>query len=347
MARFVFFNDPHYSRHPPECRAETYPHEILDKIHECARIAKRLGADALGCSGDWYHRKGKVTFAEANDVLAALRSIRAQGLDVIGILGNHDIAGHSLASLDNRAVGTLVHSKVLQLLDHDPYWTEDEEAYVTGTSYFHGCDADDMARIRMYGAETPWERGDAPGMDSEGERAPLHVHVAHGTLVRREFFEEYTRMEDLIGLLFDANCLPDVIVCGHLHYSEGIRMFDRPDGTGQVAICRLGSLGRVSVDDIDREPQALVIATKWPRYVCKAVDIGKPAKRPVGVVVNEKGETREEHQERIQSFVRELREEADTWSLVNHETLLRRLSSEMSQPEEVLARAVKAVERRQ
>ncbi len=349
MSRLILFNDPHFSRHPPECRAESYPHEILDKMHECAALAVRLKAQAVGCSGDWFHRKGKVTFAEANDVLAAARSWRAKGLDVFGILGNHDIAGHSLDSLDNRAVGTLVHSRVLQLLDHEPYRcaSPDGEIYVTGTSYFHGCDHDDIARIRMYGAETPWERGDEPGTDTEGNPAPLHVHVAHGTLVRREFFEEYTVMSELVEALFLANCLPDVIVCGHLHYSEGVQMFPRPDGNGEVAICRVGSLGRVSSDDVERQPQALVIAAKWPRFICKAVPIGKDPKKPKGQAVNEAGETREEHEERIQDFVRILREEADTWSVVDHSVLLGRLATEMALPEEALAMAVQAVERRQ
>jgi len=348
VPRLVFFNDPHFSRHPPECRAESYPHEILDKFHQVAEIAAKLGAVAIGCSGDWFHRKGKVTFREGNDILTVLRSWQDRGLQPIGILGNHDIAGHDLESLDGRAVGALVHSKVLQLLDHEPYCASDDGAvYVTGTSFFHGCDANDEARIRMYGAEVPWEIGGGPrhGIDSAGQPNPVHIHVAHGTLVKRSFFEDYTRMDQLVKLLAKHDRLPDVIVCGHLHYSEGITMFDRPGG-GKVAICRIGSLGRVASDDLDRQPQALVIAIKGAGFVCKPISIGKDPLR--GEIRAGSGiTTTEETEQRVQEFVRILREEADAWSLVDHGTLLARVSGEMGHGKEALRVAQDAVERRQ
>ena len=64
------------------------------------------------------------------------------------------IAGHSLDNLDTRAVGTMVRSRVLHLLDHEPFLIEDDDGAIgiTGTSYFHGCDANDENRVRMYGA---------------------------------------------------------------------------------------------------------------------------------------------------------------------------------------------------
>jgi len=338
VTRLVFFNDPHVSRHAPSCRADSYHHEVLDKLHECARIATKLGAAAIGCSGDWFHRKGKVTFAEANDLLAVLRGWRAKGLDVIGILGNHDIAGHSLDSLDNRAVGTLVHSQVLHLLDHAPWTSPEGNVVVTGTSYAHGGDADDEARARTYsvGLESEWEP--PQGMQ--------WVHVAHGTLVKREFFDDYTRMEDLVALLDQHGILPDVIVCGHLHYSEGIVEVPRPSDPGRIVrLCRLGSLGRVSSDDLDRQPQALVLAFKGSRCVAKAVPIGKP---PLGRQDDvESDPEREDYEERIQDFVRVLREESDDWSMVDHQVLLRRLAVETEQPEAVVEAAIRAVERRQ
>lgn len=339
MTRLVFFNDPHYSRHAPECRADSYPQEILEKFHDCARIAVKLKADAIGCSGDWFHRKGKVNFSEANDVLTVLRGWRDKGLDVIGILGNHDIAGHSLESLDNRAVGTLVRSQVLQLLDYDPWISPDRKVVVTGTSYFHGCDADDDARLRMYGL---------PHAVAAKQHEFTTVHVAHGTLVRREFFEEYTRMEDLVVMLHERDRCPDVIVCGHLHFSEGVVKVERPGG-GTVTICRVGSLGRVASDDLDRQVNALVLAFKGGRVAAKEVPIGKD---PVRTYQDEDGKEHrdpKEHEERIKEFVRVLREEADEESLVDHRALLRTVCTKLGMEfdDDVFNLAAQAVESRQ
>jgi len=343
--RLVIFNDPHYARNPPECRAASYPIEILEKLHEVARLAVKLNASAIGCSGDWFHRKGRVTFRESNDLLAVLNGWREKGLDVFGILGNHDVAGHSLESLDNRAVGSLVHSRVMQLLDHRPYWghSQDAAVYVTGTSYFHGCDADDDSRALMYGSEPPEIR---PHPKTKEPIPCVRVHVAHGTLRQRgTFFEDYTTAEDLIDLLYERGRLPDVIVSGHLHFDEGIRLYDRPDGKGQVAVARVGSLGRVASDDFDRTPNVLVIAAKGARFVCKSVPIGKPVVRggetPTGA------RDTSAHEERIQEFVRVLREEADSRSLEDHGVLLSECCKKMGYGSDVLAVAREAVERRQ
>lgn len=333
MTRFAIFNDPHYTRHPPQKRGDSYPGKILDKFHEVAHVAKRLKVDAIGCTGDWFHRKGKVTFNEANDILAVLSSFHRKGFDVIGILGNHDIAGHKIESLDNRAVGSLVHSKVLQLLDHYPYVASD--CVVTGTSYFHGCDKDDEARIRMYGG---------PKIERhEG----IHIHLAHGTLINKgSFFGEYTLAPDLIDLLHENDRLPDVIVCGHLHFSEGVRYYPNPASPKhKIAVCRIGSLGRVSVDDFDRQPAALLIAVQGTDTVIREFPIGEPI--DYREERQENSETGDEYQERIENFVAALRAEADSWSVADHRSLLAEITERLGHGEEVFDLALKHVERKQ
>ena len=121
MIKGIIFNDPHYARREPECRTPEYPREILGKFRQIGRIAKKTQCQIIGCTGDWYHRKGKVRFSEANDILALLSGWHANGLEAVGILGNHDIPGHKLDALDDRAVGAMVHSKLLRLLDVDPF----------------------------------------------------------------------------------------------------------------------------------------------------------------------------------------------------------------------------------
>lgn len=335
MPSLVVMNDPHYSRREPECRAPTYPREILDKFHAAARAAKKIGA-ALACTGDWFHRKGQVTFSEVNDVLAVLSSWKGQGIDVLGILGNHDISGQDLAnSMDTRAAGAMVHSRVLHLLDREPWVKSDKHGtiHVTGSSYFHGCDRDDESRIRMYGAERP-EDPDA-----------VHVHLAHGCLLQEgTFFEEYTVAEDLITILDQANRLPDVIICGHLHFPQGVREYPRPSGTGTVTVCRIGSLGRVSSDDMVRIPAVLVLAIKGRKVITRELPVGKPAQAVNRAVDGPRGP--EEYQERIQTFVSQLREQADQESLEDHATLLREITTRKGYSQAVYELALERVNAR-
>lgn len=340
--RMIVLNDIHFTRHAPECRADSYAHEVLDKLHEVARIADRLKVGTIACTGDWFHRKGKVTFRESNDLLAVLMGWHRRGIDVLGILGNHDIAGHRIESLDNRAVGALVHSQALQLLDYEPYRAH--TVYVTGSSYFHGCDADDEGRAKMYGAPGP-ERED-------GDLPFVHVHLAHGTLLQKgTFFEEFTTAPELIELLAERDRLPDVIVCGHLHFPEGIKLYPNPlrpqypDGrTRHVAVCRVGSLARVASDDFERQPEILLVVSRGEKFVCKAIPVGKEVLRG-----GETPDSRDpaEHEARIKEFVRVLREEADEWELAQHDVLIKELAERMGYGEDVAEIALKAVERRQ
>lgn len=327
-------NDPHYSRHEPECRGPDFNREVLAKFHQVAALARKVKATAICCTGDWFHRKGKVTFHEANDMLAVMSGWRVQGFQVAGILGNHDIAGHSLDSMDNRAVGTMVHSRSLHLLDKFPLELEDQEGkvYLTGTSYFHGNDKDDDARIKAYGHHCPHDR----------DSGWVHVHLAHGTLVQKgEFFEDYTVAGELVGVLADAEVLPDVIACGHLHYNEGVKNYDVDGRTVKVA--RVGSLTRVSRDDLDRTPLALLIVVKDGRVLTKTFPIEVEA---VTILSQEREDPRSDYEERIKEFVRVLREEADAFSLLDNQTLLEQVAKELGHPEEILNMAIAAVDKR-
>lgn len=329
----VLYNDPHYSRTPPECRAESYPLEILEKLHAVARIARKIGASVIASTGDHFHRKGRVSFREQSDLLAVLSSWRAEGIRPIGILGNHDIAGIGLDSMDSRAAGAFHHAKVLQLLDVDPALISDESGSirVTGTSYFHGCDSSDEARVHMYGAP--------PGSDPEA----LHVHLAHGALMLRgDFVSDFSSPEQLVGLLHEAGRLPDVIVCGHLHFPEEVKKIPRPDGRGDVTFFRIGSVGRVSRDDLERIPSALVLATSGRDLAHKIVPIGKPVEKSDAPA----GDPRDprEHEARIKEFAQKLREEAEVLSLDDNADLIRRVAEGLGHDEKVVVRVLQAIE---
>jgi DNA repair exonuclease SbcCD nuclease subunit len=333
VPKLVLMNDIHYSRTEPACRAPSYSLEILEKLHAVARIARKIGAPAIACTGDWFHRKGRVTFHEQSDLLAVLSAWRSEGIRPLGILGNHDIAGYGLDSMDTRAAGAFYHAKVLELLDLDPAVLEDSTGtiHVTGTSYFHGCDSSDEARVRMYGAPPPADRG------------ALHVHLAHGALMLRgEFIEDFSSPEQLVTLLHKAGRLPDVITCGHLHFPEEPKKIPRPDGRGDVTFYRVGSVARTERGDLDRIPSALVLATAGRDHVAKVVPIGKPP----AVSDVPPGDPRDprEHEERIREFAQKLREEAEVLSLEDNSALIRAIAERQGHGEKVIARVMLAIE---
>lgn len=334
MPKICIFNDPHYSRTQPTCRTEKYYRECLQELDNCIQVAKKVGAHAVACTGDWFHRKGKTRFSEVNDILTKTSSWRAIGLEVLSILGNHDIAGHDLSSMSKRAVGAMVHSGQVRLLDKAPYFFENDSGsiYVTGTSYFHGCDSSDEARIRMYGANRK------VGSD-------IHIHLCHGTLINKgSFFDDFTTAPELIDLLAAHGKCPDVIVCGHLHFSEGVRAYDHPKVAGKkVLVCRVGSLGRVSRDDMDRVPVCLALATKGTEVKYREYPVGVEASRASSDPVQDP----EANYDRIREFVSILREESDEWSSRDVRGVVKEVVRKLGYGDLVLERALSAVEGRE
>lgn len=331
MSRVIVINDIHWTRNPPACRGPEYSNQLSKKFDQVLNLAVKLKVDALLCTGDWFHRKGRVTHRECNDLLTILNDFSVEGIKVAGIAGNHDIAGDKIKGIGNihqRAVGVLVYSGLLQLLDHVPL--ELSDLYVTGTSYFHGCDRDNISRLRMYGAENK----------TDGK---THLHLAHGALVLSgTFFDEFSVAQDIVDLLAKHGRMPDILVSGHLHYHEGIKKF-RSGITGKMAsVCRPGGFSRVSRDDLDRQPRMLLIDARKGKYVLKEIPIDRDeVEAPAEPKTDEKTD---EQVERIQDFVRSLRLEADQWSTSDFRPLLTKICDELDYGEGVLERAVELLE---
>jgi DNA repair exonuclease SbcCD nuclease subunit len=332
MPRVLIINDPHYTRFPPQCRSSEYHFEVLKKFKWVGRIAKKLKASMILCTGDWFHRKGKVTFRESNDMLSIFNLWRDLDIQVAGILGNHDIAGHSLESMDSRAVGTFVYSGSMHLLDHGPIDLEDETGAIriSGTSYFHGCDSDDDSRLKMYGSQYYRE-------------GAVNIHLAHGTLIKRgEFFGEFTTAKELEPLLRKSDQRPDILASGHLHFNEGV--YEIGPHNNEMTICRTGSLSRVSKDDFDRIPSVVLVATKGAKFVCKEIPVDECEK----LEIPEELELEEVDvdEDKISSFIDSLRAHGDDQSTSNFEDYVEKLGNSLGFDQSVIERAIQYVRAR-
>lgn len=71
--------------------------DCADAALAVARHAKKIGAKSVLFGGDWFHSRRKISVPVLHISEATLKAIRAMGLDVYALLGNHDL------SLDGRA----------------------------------------------------------------------------------------------------------------------------------------------------------------------------------------------------------------------------------------------------
>lgn len=305
--RLLAFNDPHYTNVPPICRSHDYPNHILDKLIEISDIAKEHKVDFILCTGDWFHRKGKVTHRETIELISAIKRMPCP---IWTIFGNHDISGYNLSSVNNRPSGVLVHSGIVKWIDvHKNLTLTDKitgtKVKISGNSYTNNSDSSDENRLKYYGVD-------------RNEDA-IYIHLVHSSLIMSgEFFGEYTTFDHLAPLLLKNNRNPDLIIGGHTHFRQS-----PPTICGITAAC-IGSIGRVSVDDLNRQPNCLLIKTEESNEKFSIEEI--PISCAKMDLKTEKVVKKEQQSiQSVKDFVKLLQIEAEEYESYDYKTLVKKI----------------------
>lgn len=241
--------DIHFTVDHPISRDENYPKDILKKIVECIQIAKAKNCDYILCTGDWFHRKSQATFYEANLLMAMFKKSH---IPIYGIAGNHDIAGYNLKTLNSRALGSLITSGHLRLLDN--HQIDKDGVLVTGTSFNRMYDVGRMAYCK---AETQEDR--------------YTLTITHGSLILKPdgtFFGQYTNMNDLTKL---NQPLCNIIFNGHVHHNQGTYLLKDQN----CSVFSIGSLSRniLKEDVANRKPSVLFLDIKEGSFSCEEIEL--------------------------------------------------------------------------
>lgn len=120
--KFLIVGDVHLADRAPSIRTETYRDDILAKVRWCSEEAARRGCDALVQLGDIFHIKTPIRNSHGL-VQATHEALRAGGLPVILIAGNHDIMHDRLESIPSQPIGALSRMEGIELLEgwHDKF----------------------------------------------------------------------------------------------------------------------------------------------------------------------------------------------------------------------------------
>lgn len=120
---------------------------ILDEIKRAAEVLKEHGGDTLIHAGDWFHVRGRLEPAVLNPVLGLFEEIYRDGISVVGICGNHDLASKDSKWLTNAAhaltgVGVEMCNETNRLRD-------DHDFKITLIPWHHSTDSlkDEIIRL--------------------------------------------------------------------------------------------------------------------------------------------------------------------------------------------------------
>ena len=317
MTKLILFNDPHYSKIQPISRDENYSNDILNKLIEVVKIAHKLEVDYIGCTGDWFHRKSNTTFNEAINIIKLLKRSR---IPIISIGGNHDFTGHNLNTLNNRALGALVASGTIKLLDDKPIVTKDVTIF--GSSFNPYYDIKRQAYIK------PKEYEDH-----------FTLLLSHGTLILTEhgtFFGNYTNMSKLKSLEGE---LHNVIFNGHYHNDQGVC-----EVNDDCTVFNIGSLARniLTEDSRDRIPKVLYLNIKNRKIAYKQIEL-KSVRSSDEVFVSRNKEDNDVNE--IKDFVNILMEESGELTLNEDKDIIHKIVKQMKYSSEIETKVSEYLER--
>lgn len=236
--KLLVIGDVHLCDHSPGRRREGYKEHIFAKLEECVQIAKENEVTHVLFLGDIFHLKA------ANRVSHRLvqetgQLFRQFGVEVLILVGNHDITDGTLDSLEKQPLGVFRFIPNVTLLETEPYeLDEDITTYpVPGTS---GVTIDDFA------------------IEGTNKR---DIMVVHQSIVP-ELSKENEILHDI---LFDAKAVAEqtninIVLYGHQHRHDGMYQIEREDGSKAV-FSNLGSICRLTIgeEDVLKVPRVLIL----------------------------------------------------------------------------------------
>lgn len=242
VLRFIAINDPHHAARNPGSWKIDYRTELNNSLEQVFRYGKKIGVTAYVYAGDIFHLKSKLNNPHWL-VTEVAQMMRAQGVPILGIAGNHDMTQGSLAGLKGQPLEVLIETGVYHLLDREDrlFWLPMKDGkkpicvQVSGRSYNHGR-ADEAIAVKKRTAD---------GVD-------YLITVAHfwfGPQSGNMFGEPITGPDQL------SKGESDVYVIGHHHEAQGATEIKGKWYVSQGSITRVGA----HKNDLERRPAAALI----------------------------------------------------------------------------------------
>jgi DNA repair exonuclease SbcCD nuclease subunit len=247
--KFLLTNDLHLSHRGPQSRLDNWQETIFEKLGQIEALAIKLNVAAILIAGDIFHSKSKITFATLLRLMIWGYRLKAHGIRVLAIPGNHDEVHDRYESLDSQPLGVLFQSGAFENVTGNPVVLSERRD-----------DADPQATLTVSVSGLPYPQ--AMSRD-EFDKLPAHpncevnILMAHcyATVEGGSYFgEPIHKYEDLAALPYE------VFHFGHDHSDHGV-----VEVAGKTFV-NIGALTRGSIaqDDANRAVKIALLTVTAP-----------------------------------------------------------------------------------
>lgn len=225
--KLLLIGDRHNNDKSPLARIDDFQRTCAEKDIEILKIAKENGCTAILQAGDFWdevHKKLPNEYVqsvlrrwfgerlEISETINRISSMSREELEqiidnmkdslpMIGVAGNHDLIGGSIASLPSTTAGLMDFMGLIKIVSKDnPIILKDPDGFtveITGTSYY--SDIDRPENVKDYIIEE--------------KKSDYHIHIVHGALTDRRprGMSKYTLIDSI------KETKADITFVGHMH----------------------------------------------------------------------------------------------------------------------------------
>lgn len=246
--KVLVLGDIHLDSQTPSSRLDDYSVTIIDKLHKVFNICIENNIKIVIQLGDFFNRTS-VSQSFLNIVLKTLRKFKENGIDIYGILGNHDLIYDRLDTLDRTAIQTVLLAGLITPLRN---LTIDLEPYKVSFVGFHY--PEQIISKKEYEIQFGTHLGEKS------------FCVAH------QFFNDSRSMNDNITPEFAKELGYDGYLLGHDHIDyQPVRSKD-----GGYLLIRPGALSRGTSDIYNLSRGVFVTMLQFTsdgKFGCKTIEV--------------------------------------------------------------------------
>jgi len=299
--KLVYFTDAHIRGGTPKSRIDDYARALWDKFAQLTSFIQKNKVEAALNGGDLFD----IPDPSTGVVNKYIKLFASWDIPIYSVTGSHDKFAYNDSTISRTALGTLIASNIVQLIDNTVQLTD--KFWVTGVS--HSYDLDESPKIDYF------KKKPAKG---------YMIQLCHGMITEKPYFGKYT-------LYSQIQTEADLVLTGHYHPGFG------PYDVSGSTILNIGSMGRVERTERKYDPGFLYIDSNKRTYkfipfqVQANPFITKTIEDPKTVVD-------------IQTFIACLKDKVNTFGQVNLKELILAVGKEKNMPLSIIKRAIEYIE---
>lgn len=119
MPKFILINDLHLSTRTPSSRLDNFHDTMMAKLEQIYTLAVKIKADAILIAGDIFNEKTGVLMSLVFELFMWCWKVKAAGIRIVSIPGNHDLRHDRYDSLPIQPLGLIYIGRAMENASFD------------------------------------------------------------------------------------------------------------------------------------------------------------------------------------------------------------------------------------